>query len=310
MNIVFMGTPPFAAEILDHLLAHDHQVSLVVTQPDRPVGRKQTLMPSAVKTLALQKGLPLFQPASLKKMHEPVLAIKPDLIVTAAYGQMLPRALIDEIKAINVHGSLLPKYRGGAPIQHALFDGLEETGITIMHMAPSMDSGDIIRQARVPILPEDDVASLSHRLSVVGARLLHVVIQDLAQGVDIRHPQDEEDVTYAYTIKAEDELLDFTQPTHVLINRLRGLSPEPGGFAFIHGQRIKLYGLEKHDIIEHDAKPGTVIDTRQQLLVKTGDGVIAITRLQISGRRIMDTKDFLNGQTLFRTGDRLTKEGA
>ncbi len=310
MNIVFMGTPPFAAEILNHLLTHDHQVSLVVTQPDKPVGRKQTLMPSAVKTLALQKGLPLFQPASLKKQPGPVLAVKPDLIVTAAYGQMLPDTLIDPITAINVHGSLLPAYRGGAPIQHALFDGLEETGITIMHMASRMDSGDIIRQARVPILPDDDVASLSHRLSVVGARLLHVVIHDLAQGIDIRKPQNEADATYAYTIKPDDERLDFEQTTQVLINRLRGLSPEPGGFAFIRGQRIKIYGLEKHDIIEHDAAPGTVIDIRKQLLVKTKDGVVAITRLQIPGRRIMDTHDFLNGQTLFRTGDMLTKEGA
>ncbi|MCR3906199.1 MAG: methionyl-tRNA formyltransferase [Tenericutes bacterium] len=302
MKIVFMGTPEFAVPILE-MLNFKHDVLLVVTQPDKPVGRKKTMTQSPVKNKAIELGLPVFQPEKLTNNYQTIIDLKPNYIITAAYGQMLPKDLLDQIEAINVHGSLLPKYRGGAPIQYALFDGLEETGVTIMYMAYKMDSGDIIDQEVVPISSDDNYQSLSIKLSQVGTRLLDKVLSDIAIGKIDRIPQNVDEVTFAYTLKREDEYLSFHQTTKQVINRIRGLSPEPGAHAYIHGQIIKFYQAQKSDIIDSKATPGTVLSTKKKLVIKTLDGSVEMLIVQSPGKKQMLAKDFLNGQTIMDQGD-------
>lgn len=306
MNIIFMGTPQFSVPILD-MLHQKHHVMLVVTQPDKPVGRKKVLTPSPVKVKATALGLPVFQPAKLKNDYQMILELSPDLLITAAYGQMLPNQLLDQVTAINVHGSLLPKYRGGAPIQHALFNGDRVTGITIMYMAYQMDSGDIIRAQSIPIEPSDNYQSLSQKLSFIGTKLLDQVLIDYEKGPLKSFPQDIHQVSFAYTLKPEDELLSFQKTTEQVINRIRGLSPEPGATAHMKNGVIKVYEAKKSDIMDSKAAPGTVIMTRKQLIVKTIDGAVELLQIQVPGKKQMTAAAFLNGQTIIHEGDVFTE---
>jgi methionyl-tRNA formyltransferase len=302
MNIVFMGTPRFAVNILDALNQSEHNILMVVTQPDKPVGRKKVLTPSAVKVYALEHNFRLFQPDVIKTDYQPIIDLKPDFIITAAYGQILPKALLEEIKAINVHGSLLPSYRGGAPIQYALFDGLKQTGVTIMYMAYQMDSGDIIKQGTCPILESDDFNTLSEKLSHIGAQLLLEVLKDIELGHINQTPQNSEEVTFAYTLKREDEYLDFWLPAEKVINKIRGLSPDVGAFTYLNDQMIKIYKAQKSDIIKHET-PGTIVSLDKKLIIQTQQGCIEVLELLIPGKKKMLAKDFLNGQTIMRVGD-------
>jgi methionyl-tRNA formyltransferase len=309
MNIVFMGTPEFAVPILK-MLYEKYNVLLVVTQPDKLVGRKKIMTPSSVKVFATMHNIPVFQPQKLTTDYQKIIDLKPDFIITAAYGQMLPKELLDHIEAINVHGSLLPKYRGGAPIQYALFNGDLQTGITIMYMALKMDSGDIIKQEAILIEPQDHYQSLSHKLSLLGSRLLHETIEDIKSGDIKRYPQKIEDVTYAFTLKREDEYIDFNQETDAIINRLRGLYPEPGGYSIINSQMIKIYLAKKSDIIVNNEQiPGTVLEVHKKLLVQTKNGAIEILTLQAPGKKQMDVDSFLNGQTLINQFDIFDRKG-
>lgn len=305
MNIVFMGTPEFARIILAKLITSGHDIVMVVTQPDKPTGRKKTMMPSPVKVLAQKHHLPVFQPAQIRKDYQPVLATKAELIVTAAYGQMLPADLLNQIPAINVHGSLLPAYRGGAPIQHALFDGREMTGVTVMRMKMKMDSGAIIRQKSTTITDQDDYESLAFRLAEIGADLLDEVLLSFKDGIVVDQEQDESLVTYAKTLRYEDEHIDFSQSALMVRNRLRGLSPQPGGHATINGMTIKIF---RASVLSADISlpPGTVLETTRRLIVKTLDAAVAIEELQIPGKKKMAVRDFLNGQTLIKVGDIFT----
>jgi methionyl-tRNA formyltransferase len=303
MNIVFMGTPEFAVPILE-MLKDKHQVLLVVTQPDKMVGRKKVLSASPVKTFAIKNKLNLFQPEKLMTNYQKIIDLKPDFIITAAYGQMLPKELLEKVEAINVHGSILPKYRGGAPIQYALFNGDQKTGVTIMYMAFKMDSGDIIKQEEIEIDPKDHYQSLSQKLSVLGARLLDEVLQDILSGKINRYPQNTDLVTFAYTLKRLDEYINFNSNTDVIINRLRGLYPEPGGYSITNSQMIKIYQAKKSDIIiDNQLSSGTIIEVNKKLIVKTKDGAIEILTLQVPGKKQMDAASFLNGQSLIKKYD-------
>ncbi len=302
MRIVFFGTPAFAVPILE-MLHQEHEVILVVTQPDKPYGRKKVLQASFVKEKALSLELPVFQPVNLRLDYQRIIDLKPDLLITAAYGQMLPKDLLGQVTSLNVHGSLLPAYRGGAPIQYALFDGLKKTGITIMYMAMKMDSGDIIKQESIEIDPSDDYEKLSNKLSFLGAKLLKEVLNDLSDGKINRYPQDESKVTYAKTLKESDELISFNQTTDQIINRMRGLSPEPGASAWIHGIKYKFYEAKKSDIINNNETPGTILETYKKLIIKTQDGAIEMLVVQMPGKKKMAAKDFLNGQNTLNVGD-------
>ena len=230
-KIVFMGTPAFSAPILRMLVEEGYDVISVVTQPDRPVGRKKVLTPTPVKEEALRLGLPVYQPEKLKNPEElqHVLDLAPDLIITAAFGQILPSAVLEAPKlgAINVHASLLPAYRGGAPIHQAIIDGQTETGVTIMYMVDRLDAGDIISQTVVPIGSKDDTGVMFDKLSVAGKDLLKATLPSIIDGTNERKPQDEEKVTYARNISRDQERIDWTQSAQAIYNQVRGLHPWP-----------------------------------------------------------------------------------
>ncbi|SER62621.1 methionyl-tRNA formyltransferase [Salipaludibacillus aurantiacus] len=300
MKIVFMGTPDFAVPVLESVVNNGYDVSLVVTQPDRPKGRKQTLTPPPVKVAAEKMGLPVFQPEKIKNETEwkQVEKINPDLIITAAFGQILPQELLDVPPkgCINVHASLLPKYRGGAPIHQAVIDGEEKTGITIMYMVAKLDAGDMIAQESLPILPEDTTGTMHDKLSRLGAELLTRTLPLIEKG-DI-HPvrQDEEYVTYAPNIKKEQERIDWAKTADQLFNQIRGLNPWPVAHTEAEGKRFKVWEAETSQ--DHtDESPGTVVAIEEHdIKVACGDGkTLALTKVQPAGKKPMDVATFLRG---------------
>lgn len=299
-SIVFMGTPQFSVPILEALVAHDYQVLAVVTQPDRKVGRKQVLQQTPVKEAAVRLNLTVFQPEKLSGSQElaDVMALQPDLIVTAAYGQFLPTKLLEaaKIAAINVHGSLLPKYRGGAPIQYAVLNGDSEIGITIMHMAKKMDAGDMIEQASIPIEASDDTGTLFDKLSYVGRDLLLKTLPSIIDQTAPRTPQDKAQVTFAYNITKEQEQLDIEQPATQLVNQIRALRPQPGAWLPINGQRTKLWQATVAETTTDQPAGVIVAINKKDFELAAGNGsVLKITEIQPAGKAKMPVQSFLNG---------------
>lgn len=300
MNIVFMGTPYFAVPILEKL-NEISPINLVVTQPDKRVGRKQEFTYSPVKLFAVRHNLEVFQPKNIKTDYQRIIDIKPDIIVTAAYGQMIPAELIDHYTMVNIHGSLLPKYRGGAPVQRAIMNGDTTTGVTLMYMAQKMDSGSIIAQSEISIEKDDTTTSLMKKLSYVGRDLLVENLEDILNKQIDPILQDESLVTFAYNLNKKDEILNFNQPTYLVMRQLNGLLDEPAASIFIKGVRIKVFKLEKSDIIS-SMKPGTVVSIDKELHVKTLDGVVRILELSEQGKKRMTDKAYLNGQKIICEG--------
>ena len=300
MNIVFMGTPYFAVPILEKL-NEISPINLVVTQPDKRVGRKQEFTYSPVKRFAVRHNLEVFQPKNIKTDYQRIIDIKPDIIVTAAYGQMIPAELIDHYTMVNIHGSLLPKYRGGAPVQRAIMNGDTTTGVTLMYMAQKMDSGSIIAQSEISIEADDTTTSLMKKLSYVGRDLLVENLEDILNKQIDPILQDESLVTFAYNLNKKDEILNFNQPTYLVMRQLNGLLDEPAASIFIKGVRIKVFKLAKSDIIS-SMKPGTVVSIDKELHVKTLDGVVRILELSEQGKKRMTDKAYLNGQKIIYEG--------
>ncbi len=300
MNIVFMGTPYFAVPILEKL-NEISPINLVVTQPDKRVGRKQEFTYSPVKLFAVRHNLEVFQPENIKTDYQRIIDIKPDIIVTAAYGQMIPAELIDHYTMVNIHGSLLPKYRGGAPVQRAIMNGDTTTGVTLMYMAQKMDSGSIIAQSEISIEEDDTTTSLMKKLSYVGRDLLVENLEDILNKQIDPILQDESLVTFAYNLNKKDEILNFNQPTYLVMRQLNGLLDEPAASIFIKGVRIKVFKLAKSDIIS-SMKPGTVVSIDKELHVKTLDGVVRILELSEQGKKRMTDKAYLNGQKIICEG--------
>ena len=300
MNIVFMGTPYFAVPILEKL-NEISPINLVVTQPDKRVGRKQEFTYSPVKLFAVRHNLEVFQPKNIKTDYQRIIDIKPDIIVTAAYGQMIPAELINHYTMVNIHGSLLPKYRGGAPVQRAIMNGDTTTGVTLMYMAQKMDSGSIIAQSEISIEEDDTTTSLMKKLSYVGRDLLVENLEDILNKQIDPILQDESLVTFAYNLNKKDEILNFNQPTYLVMRQLNGLLDEPAASIFIKGVRIKVFKLEKSDIIS-SMKPGTVVSIDKELHVKTLDGVVRILELSEQGKKRMTDKAYLNGQKIICEG--------
>ena len=302
MKIVFMGTPEFSVNVLLGLL-EKHEVVLVVTQPDKLVGRKQTLEYSPVKKCALEHGLNVFQPKKIKDEYQVVLDAKPDIIITAAFGQFIPNVILEypEYGCINVHGSLLPKYRGGSPIQTAIINGEKETGITVMYMASKMDSGNIIAQRSIPILDTDDNGTMFNKLSVLGRDLLMEVLPSIFDKTNQSIPQDETKVTYAYNISHEQQFINWNKTSKEIVNLIRGLAPNPTALTSIDGTIIKVFKA-KEVSIDTKHTPGEVIKLNKELLIATADGAVSILELQQSGKNKMDVKSFLNGQKILALG--------
>ena len=299
MKTVFMGTMDFAVPILQGLHA-EYPVDLVVTQPDRPSGRKQELKPSAVKLAAEQLGIPLFQPEKIRTDYQTILDLKPDLIVVAAYGQMIPDIILDypKIRPINVHASLLPKYRGGSPMHRAIMNGDLTTCVTVMHMASKMDSGPILGQSEITIMETDDVGTLEAKLAILGKRLLVDLLPSVIKGDIQARDQDESKVTFAYNIKPKEEKVDFSQSARSVFNHIRAFHPRPLAYALLDGKKLILYAAEA---IDTDMYPGRqngeiVFSDRDKVYVKAGKGVVSLKRVQYEGKKAMEIGDFMNGQ--------------
>jgi methionyl-tRNA formyltransferase len=300
MNVVFLGTMEFAVPILQ-MLYETHTVQLVVTQPDRPFGRKQILKPSPVKERAIALSLPVFQPESIRADYAPILACRPDVLIVAAYGQMIPTVLLETppFRAINVHASLLPKYRGGAPMHKAIQQGEDVTGVTVMFMAPKMDSGPILAQREVAIDPLDNVGTLQSKLAVVGADLLKETLPRVFDGSIIPVAQDLSQVTFAYNIKPEEEWLSFDQTMRGVIDHVRGFYPWPIVRATIRGVDMKIHEVEKVpypiERFDHAANGEIVMLRKNDVFVKVADGLIRLVTIQPAGKAPMQASSYVNG---------------
>ena len=290
-SVVFMGTPAFAAPILEGLIqTNDYEVLAVVTQPDRPVGRKRILTPSPVKEVALKHGIEVLQPQKLSGSEEMqrVISLAPDLIVTAAFGQFLPTKLIAAAKvgAVNVHGSLLPKYRGGAPVQYAIMNGDQETGVTIIYMVKKMDAGDMLAQAKLSIGPHDDTGSIFAKMSILGRDTLLATLPKLVAGELVAQKQDESQVVFSPTIKPEEEKLSLTLNAKQIDWKVRALRPAPGAyFENFNGKRTKLWDVTP--LAETTSLPaGAVVAvTKHELKLAAADGsVYQVNELQPAGK--------------------------
>ncbi len=307
MKIVFMGTPGFAVNSLNALVCAGHEIVGVVTQPDKPVGRKRIITKSPVKMYAETNGIAVYQPRRIRDA-EAVAYIsewEPDLIVTAAYGQILPLELLEmpRLGAINVHASLLPKYRGAAPINRAIIDGEKVTGITIMYMTEQMDAGDIILQKEVEIGSTITAGELTDLLSEIGAELLVDAVALIAGGEVRAVKQDELLVTYAPMIKREDELIDFARSSEAIANQIRGLNPTPNAYTYRDDTVFKVISAEANNgkVV---AEPGTIVEiNKDQLVVATGDGSISLFEVQPAGKKAMTIAQFLQG-TRLQKGDK------
>ncbi|WP_202079905.1 methionyl-tRNA formyltransferase [Caldalkalibacillus salinus] len=301
MKIVFMGTPDFAVPSLEALIDSEYDIVGVVTQPDRPKGRKKVLTPPPVKETALAHGLPVLQPQKLKGSDElkKLQSWAPDLIVTAAFGQLLPEEVLSlpHLGCMNVHASLLPKYRGGAPIHHAIINGERETGVTIMYMVKALDAGDIISQKSIPIEDEDDVASMFNKLSHLGAELLVDTLPALIEGRIQPTPQEPDLVSYAPNIQREDEQIDWTKSGKDIYNHIRGMRPFPGSFTTMEGDVVKVWVAEITNDKHLDPSPGTIYQLdADSLKVVCGDGTgLTLKEIQPAGKKRMSVSDFLHG---------------
>ncbi|MGG3311663.1 methionyl-tRNA formyltransferase [Paenibacillus lautus] len=306
MNIVFMGTPAFAVPSLEMLIAKGYSIAAVVTQPDRPQGRKKVLTPTPVKEAALRHGIPVLQPQRLRNPEAvaELARYKPDLIVTAAYGQILPKSVLDmpSLGCLNVHGSLLPAYRGGAPIQRSIINGESVTGITLMYMAEGLDTGDMIARTEVPIEDDDTAGTMFEKLSQAGAELLLRELPRLVKGKVEAEPQDEMKATYAPNLTRDDEKIDWNRTSREIYNQIRGLVPFSGGFTLWNGEVFKVWAAAKPDSAQKpsgDAQPGTVLELHEKgIIVKTGDGALTLLRVQPSGKKAMDAAQFVRGTSL------------
>ncbi|WGV58102.1 methionyl-tRNA formyltransferase [Brevibacillus brevis] len=299
-RILFMGTPDFAVSSLTAVLEAGYNVIGVVTQPDRPVGRKQVLTPPPVKEAALRHGLLVLQPEKIKAEEalEEVLALKPDLIITAAYGQILPKKLLDAPKygCINVHASLLPKYRGGAPIHKSIVEGEAETGVTIMYMVEALDAGDMLSKVVVPIEERDTVGTLHDKLAAAGSELLIATVPPLLAGELVAEQQDHSAATFAPNIKRTDEKIDWSRSAEQIYNQVRGLNPWPVAFTTCEGKIWKLWWVEKMSMSGEGKEPGTIIACEEDgIVVACGSGAVKITELQPEGKKRMSALDFLRG---------------
>ena len=299
-KIVFMGTPDFSVPVLRQIIHDGHEVIGVVTQPDRPVGRKKVLTPPPVKVEALKNGIPVFQPEKIRQEEElvKILSLQPDLIVTAAFGQILPKKLLDAPKlgCINVHASLLPELRGGAPIHYAIMQGKKKTGVTIMYMVEKLDAGDMLTSVEVPITENDNVGTLHEKLSAAGSNLLSETLPLLLAGRLTPKPQNEAEATFASNIKREQEKIIWEKTGEEIYNHVRGLNPWPVAFTTMEGQVIKIWRTEKTSDLKRQ-EPGTIIKIDSDgFTVSTGnETAIKIIELQPSGKTKMPCEQFLRG---------------
>lgn len=298
LKIVYMGTPEFSAVVLKGLL-ENYQVRAIVTQPDKPSGRHGKIKPSPVKQVGIDNTILVIAPNKIKEEYQEILSLEPDLIITCAYGQILPVELLKapRLGCINVHASLLPKLRGGAPIHHAIIDGFYKTGVTIMHMSVGMDEGDIITQKEVEIAYEDTAESLHDKLAIVGRDLLIETLPSIIDGTSSRTKQDSFEATYGFVIKREDERIDFSKTKREIYNKVRGLYSWPGAYCLFEGKILKVWQARETDNVFNNLYDGQITAIYEDGFgVKVSNGEIVFTSVQLEGKKKMSAKDFINGQ--------------
>lgn len=305
MNIVYMGTPDIAAVILKDLIDSRHKILAAVTQPDKPKGRGKQVGVTPVKELAEMHNIPVYQPVKVREEEfiKTLKEINPDIIVVAAFGQILPKQILDMPKygCINVHASLLPKYRGAAPIQWSIIDGEEATGITIMHMDVGLDTGDMIMKEKVAIDKKETFGTLHDKLAACGGKLLLKALTAIEDGTAAREKQKDEESNYAVILKKEMGHIDYTGSALQIERLIRGLNPWPSAYSYLEGKTLKIWD---GDVIEDKgnekrAVPGTITGvTKDAILVQTGEGILAIKELQLEGKKRMTSEAFLRGYTI------------
>ena len=298
IKVVFMGTPEFSVPVLKGLIEDsNYEVVGVVSQPDKKVGRHQILTPSPISQVALDNGINLLRIEKIRTNYQEVLDLNPDMIITCAYGQIIPKEILDYPKygCINVHASLLPKLRGGAPIHRSIIEGYKETGITIMYMDEGMDTGDIISQRKIEILDSDTVETLHDKLSVIGRELLLETLPNIISGNINRIKQNPDEVTFAYNIKREDEHLDFNKTSREIFNHVRGLNSFPGAFCLLEGKVIKVYDGKIGTSTKGSCGEITNIYS-DGIGVKCSDKEYIITELKVEGKKKCSAREYLNGK--------------
>ncbi len=296
-KVVFMGTPEYSVPILEMLIKETTVIG-VVTQPDKEVGRKRILTPCPVKSVALENNIPVLTPTRIKDDYQSIIDIKPDIIITCAYGQIIPEELIyaPKYNTINVHASLLPKYRGGAPIHHAIINGENEIGVTIMYTDKGMDSGDIIKKSSFKLDINDTYDVVSKKMSILGANLLKEVLPSVFDETCERIKQNEQEKTLAPIIKREDEHINFDNDAINVHNQIRGLSSVPGAYAVLDDKNIKIFLSNLESCNKTDEIPGTITRvTKDSIFVACSDQEISLVKIQIPGKKPMLVKDYLNG---------------
>lgn len=296
IKVVFMGTPSFAVPVLEKLI-ENYNVIMVVCQPDRAKDKKGNIIYPPVKELALKNNIEVYQPLKLSSEYEYIIEKNPDIIITCAYGQILPSSLLDYPKygCINVHGSLLPRLRGGAPIHHAIINGDKETGITIMYMDKKMDAGDIISQRSLEIKNTDNLDSIYSSLSTLGSELLIETLPSIINGTNNRIKQNENEVTFGYNISKEDELINFNDSAINIFNKVRGLCSIPGASCYYNGKRLKIYEVEVTNKLSKDI-PGKIVEVnKDSLVVTTKDYLIKIKDIKLEGKKRCMVSEYLNG---------------
>ena len=298
MKIIFMGTPDFSVGTLEALIAAGHEITLVVSQPDKPKGRGHELQPTPVKEAALKHGLPVYQP---KKVRDPEVIGKlreteADVIVVIAFGQIIPKAILEmkQYGCINVHASLLPKYRGAAPIQWAVIDGEKESGVTTIMMDVGLDTGDMLEQKAIPLDEKETGGSLFDKLSALGGSMILSTLKGLEDGTITRTPQGESETSYAKMLTKEMGHIDWTKDAASIERLVRGLNPWPSAYTSYAGKTMKIWAADVADL-PGERTPGKIHVTKNQLFVETGDGVLDVKELQLEGKKRMDTASFLRG---------------
>ena len=296
LKVIFMGTPDFCVPILEELIKKCTVIA-VVTQPDKEVGRKKVLTPSPIKEVALKNNIKVLQPVKIKEEYQDIINLNPDIIITCAYGQIVPEVILNAPKygCINVHASLLPKLRGGAPIHKAIINGYKKTGITIMYMDKGMDTGDMISKKEVDITDFDTAETLHDKLQKASVPLLMETLPSIINGTNKREKQNNDEATYAYNVSREDEHVNFNDTSLNVYNKIRGLNSWPGAYATLDDKNIKLWVSKISDNV-YDKKPGTIVNLNKDgMEVVTKDKSILITELQLPGKKKMNIKDFING---------------
>lgn len=299
LKVIFMGTPEFSLNVLEGLIENTNVIG-VVTQPDKIVGKNKMPSFTPIKSLALEHNIPVFQPVKIRKEYQEILDMNPDIIITCAYGQIIPEVILNYPKygCINVHASLLPKLRGGSPLHHSIIDGYSETGVTIMHMDKGMDTGDMITSRSIPILDTDTVGSIHDKLSIIGRDLLLETLPSIIDGTAPREKQNDEEATYCHNITHEEELIDFNKKARDIFNQVRGMNPYPVAYFNLDNKVFKVYEVSYEETDKYQNKPNgeIVIYDKNNVGIKVENGLVYLKDIKKEGKRRMLIKDFLNGE--------------